>query len=265
MTDILLIDAGNTRIKWCKAESQAGFRDVISQATEESLDPAGCAGLVGELHGYACRYGLSQVLLCHVLGDEWAGLFQSLMVQKGLRVVVPMQGQSERLATRYADPSQLGKDRWLGCLAVAAQTQSALNLVVSFGTATTIDAVVASKIVSQDLRRPWLHLGGVILPGVETMFDSLNRKTRQLPLAELSNADWPTRTLDAIGSGVVTAQFAPVKEALRKLQHLAPQEEVSLWVSGGYSKSVMDIAGMASYQVPSLVFAGLLAAASEKS
>ncbi|NJM31928.1 MAG: type III pantothenate kinase [Limnobacter sp.] len=107
-------------------------------------------------------------------------------------------GNSALLQTRY-QADQLGTDRWLACLAVAAQTQVPINCVASFGTATTIDAVVESpcNTTATPCTKRWEHLGGVILPGVDLMFGSLARHASQLPQAALQDlTDFETRAVN---------------------------------------------------------------------
>jgi type III pantothenate kinase len=69
----------------------------------------------------------------------------------------------------YAEPSTLGVDRWLAVIAGHELTGGAA-CVIDAGTAMTIDVVSAEG----------LHVGGMILPGVQMMVDSLLRSTSDI-------------------------------------------------------------------------------------
>ena len=110
---------------------------------------------------------------------------------------------------------------------IAAHTQFPnKNLIVATcGTATTIDALTADGD----------FLGGMILPGLQLMANSLAKNTAQLPHieqhAQLSNL-FATDTDQAIASGCVHAQIGAIHCAVKNLeQHTGAP--VQLVISGG--------------------------------
>ncbi len=256
----LLIDAGNSRVKWqvCQKQSQGGF-DVITTdvvATEQLLLPNQPIDWFREL---SSKYPTIQhVVVASVLGLDW---LQGLRHAVGsVPLLVPRVQACSVLSCPYYHNQQLGIDRWLGCLALATESTFAVNLMVSFGTATTVDAVVQSSLVQQTASR-FVHLGGFIAPGVDLMMRSLSSATQQLPQFEFQAQDqaiWPTSTRQAICMGVQLAQQSVLENAIRLLHLQWPNEQVVVWVAGGaYSWFNLESLGCQVILIPNAVFKGL--------
>jgi type III pantothenate kinase len=99
----------------------------------------------------------------------------------------------------YADPGQLGADRWAALIG-ARQIHRGTVLVVNSGTATTVDVLSSSG----------FFRGGVILPGIELMKEALAARTAGLPFTRGEFAEQP-RTADAVESGNLLAQVGVVE------------------------------------------------------
>lgn len=182
---------------------------------------------------------------------------------------------------RYAQPAQLGADRWASALGLACQgliSPGETQMIVSAGTATTIDLVRVGRL---EAGRPDAEfLGGWILPGIGLMKDSLRTKTRDLdslmaaqpPVHAQANAQpdalietslaIPTNTHLAISQGIGLAQTGFIRQIAR--QHQA----AGLWLHGGDAQSwkacLSEQAGSAAgsikvHEAFHLAFAGLLA------
>lgn len=169
---------------------------------------------------------------------------------------------------RYANPQQLGTDRWIAAIGLAASAlirPGETHMIVSAGTATTIDLIRAS---SSEKQPSYEFLGGWIFPGVELMAASLRQGTRDLQLTIdgpcVADATIPNETRVAIAQGIGLAQTA----------WLAPLMErfaiEGVWLHGGAaaywqeSLRLVDSNGdlMNKLQVqPNLIFAGLMALA----
>jgi type III pantothenate kinase len=101
-----------------------------------------------------------------------------------------------------------GADRLLNSFA-AAEKYGVPCVVVSFGTATTIDVVSAER----------EYLGGLIAPGMKVSVDALALAASKLPKAELKK---PTKVIaqtteEAIQSGIVNGQIAMVEGLLKQI------------------------------------------------
>lgn len=237
---ILLIDAGNTRIKldWIRAGDARRAAQTIA-FTVAQIDDARrwLAGLpekpsraVGvNVAGEPVRVLLEALAGCAV---EWVGgSVQALGVRNG-----------------YRQPEQLGADRWAAMLGLAWHERmrsgggkQASALLVTFGTATTIDTLCpASPGGSIDGGEPAFDFpGGMILPGPAMMLASLSAGTANLPQAQGETALYPQHTHQAIVTGMAAAQAGAVlRQWLAGLRHNGLPPEI--YVSGGGWPMVRD-------------------------
>lgn len=241
---LLCIDAGNTLVKWCLLGTLGqDFSDAVnfsSQPTSELKPFENACTVLGDLLSPVLSDGdnpVAAVLLCSVLGPDFERAMRRLCEQHHLPLHVLSVNKKVPMRSAYENPSQLGKDRWAACLAVSQTSQAAVNLLVSFGTATTVDAVVNQA--------GWQHLGGFIVPGLRTMFDSLHVNTAELPLVELASPAalsasgfWPGTTQRAISEGVGRMQAAFVQSLINQLVHQYGQTPI-VWFCGGFAHQMM--------------------------
>ncbi|HEX4843047.1 MAG TPA: type III pantothenate kinase [Limnobacter sp.] len=241
----LYVDAGNTMVKLLPSLADAvpdwqnllpAVRSVpgdqwasLDQAIEHLQDIAPAMQHPG---------AYPVVHMCSVRGPAFEQVIREACTQLGWSLQVMQVQNNTLLQTQYKQATQLGKDRWAACLAVAAATSSKANLVVSFGTATTLDAVVHASLLSQgreSFSAKWVHLGGFIVPGVDTMLNSLAHATAQLPKAALDWVDWPNTTEQAIGAGVARQQISMVRDVMQALRSETGQTAPTLWCTGGHA------------------------------
>lgn len=194
---MLLIDAGNTRVKVGRAGSPDGRRDagfVALAHTELDRLPAWLATL-------PARPGAA-------IGVNVAGAAMGARIEALCGVPVrwvAATAEAGGVVNLYDDPSQLGTDRWVSMIGLAKRTSTAAVLA-SFGTATTVDTL--SPCPAEGCSRRFE--GGLILPGPELMRHSLATGTAGLPYAEGGGALFPRNTHAAISSGIVAAQAGAV-------------------------------------------------------
>ncbi len=237
---ILLLDSGNTRLK-CRAVSVfnegQSMQDQILAETSIANDEIAQLGVV--LQDYQQRFGqLAQCYGVSVAGELVQKRCEAI-VRQVLDTVSPIiwlvVTQSHLGLHNHYALDQMGKDRWYGVLgaythALAQRYDHQAFLYISFGTATTIDAVI-----EQD------YVGGVILPGVQLMQRSLFQGTAQLPEVRLPNTPaiaFPKATYVAIEAGIAIAQAGAVMRQVQKL-YRDYQCVPSLFVSGGARKGVL--------------------------
>ena len=238
--NILLVDAGNTRVKWALADTAAAPGQWLAHGAVlhaelatlpdawRGLDAA-CA-LVSNVAGAALRAQLADLLA--PLAVTW---FASRPALAGV-------------TNGYRDPGQLGCDRFAAAIGARALDPGKTLVVATCGTATTIDAIGADG----------RFVGGMILPGLALMAGSLARNTAQLPQAQPGAALPPTfadNTMDAIVSGCVNAQAGAIERAVAA--HGADQ----CIVSGGAAGYIVPALSIPHTVRANLVLAGLHAAA----
>lgn len=206
----LLIDAGNTLIKW--ALVNAG--DWVSGG---ALPVAQAGDLVQQ---FSATQDIRQIWASNVAGAEVAQHLHKTSVKLGsqLHVVIAQEAQCG-VRNGYSNPAQLGSDRWAALIA-AWHEVSGKCLVVNCGTATTIDT----------LSEQGEFTGGLILPGIELMQRSLVAGTDQLrPVQAGAYAQFPKNTSDAVFSGAIQASCGAIAAQYALLE----DDHAPIVLSGG--------------------------------
>ncbi len=243
----LLLDAGNTAIKW--AHSDAEGNRFIGTGIELRLNNEPLADRL------ATAWRLpraTRAFGCSVADDvtrqaieaaarDAAGIDVTwLAAQPHFAGVGPGYGLA--LINAYRDPEQLGADRWHAMIAACAKYPGESLVIASGGTATTVDCVRAESGGAS------VFVGGLIAPGADLMLASLARGTARLPLAEGRVQAHPDNTDDAIASGVHKAQLGLIERATREFAaellaegHAPPR----LLVTGGRARVLLVELGRA--------------------
>jgi len=162
------------------------------------------------------------------------------LIWQGSRLNQP--DQLITLHNGYAQPDQLGADRWasaVGALATGLipcdETRASTALIVSAGTATTMDLLRVEPTLSGECEASFL--GGWIWPGWGLMMQSLQSGTRDLQY-EFDNSALhglltpPTNSRSAISAGIGLAQAAPIA---RLIDEIRPD---TILLQGGAAESL---------------------------
>ena len=166
---VLLLDAGNSRVKWALIDAAAPGHRLSTGAC--SYTDSGFPGQLYSLWGDLPR--VDKVLLSCVAGS--AVITALSEVAGHCWGVSPDWLETEAeyagVINGYTDPQQLGVDRWLAMIGGRRSLVSPASMwVVDCGTAVTIDYV-------EDNGR---HRGGLILPGLKMMHDRMTLTTTAL-------------------------------------------------------------------------------------
>lgn len=232
---MLLLDIGNSRIKWALVE--AGRQSQMGTLEHSAL---ACLQQVFERISAPSR-----ILVSNVAGEEVARRVRELCAASGCSVEF-LKARSEQCGVRngYVQPQRLGSDRWAALIAAWHDVQGAC-LVVSCGTATTVDALSVRGV----------FLGGLILPGLDMMHGSLATGAAQLERDEGVLKDFPLDTADAIHSGVVRATLGAIESQFELL--CAKESGARCILSGGAVLKVMPHLSIPFDHVDNLVLRGL--------
>lgn len=243
---LLVIDIGNSRIKW-------GFHGDGQWLSFGALPRA-------DAHRLASVWAEQPVPLralgCNVADVDSMGQIEQALRASGLPIQwVRSQASQCGLVNGYDDPAQLGADRWVGMLAARnrVQGQGKSCVVLSAGTAVTIDAVTAAG----------EFIGGVILPGAAIMAEALERGTAALKRRPGHFRLPPTNTADAIATGT----FMAVAGALRRMQDVLKHRDDSdceIFITGGGATDLQATLDCPSTLIPNLVLEGLLVIAAQQ-
>lgn len=245
----LLIDAGNTRLKWCWCDAD-GLPSTLRHAEYDALEERGAALFERG------KSGVDEVLVCSVAGDDVRQLLTECFSTWN---VTPRffrsQKQSCGVLNAYASPERLGVDRWLAMIGAWSLRREAA-CIVDCGTAMTIDAL-------DDSGR---HLGGMIVPGLALMRDALTDPAHGiLPAAPASEAAAPAApallardTGSAIDAGVLYASVALIERVYADLEKEL-DTRLSLYLSGGDADLIAPLLSCESRAEPMLIFRGMMA------
>ncbi|MDT8466404.1 type III pantothenate kinase [Alcaligenes nematophilus] len=240
----LLIDSGNTRIKlgWCHPLSGARESQPVSVHADQ-LDQLAVwlEASQAPLQEFAQQKGV-QALGVNVAGPQVQAQIDAAVSRLGLGPVRWLQAQEQAfgLHNDYEQAGQLGADRWASLLGLSDLLTQEYPvdqgaLLISFGTATTIDLLGPAQ---NGVRH---FLGGSILPGPSLMLASLKQNTAQLPEAHGQTAAFPRNTQEAISTGVAAAQAGAVLRQWEKgRQHLGHSPLVFL-AGGGRALAQQEL------------------------
>ncbi len=198
----LLIDIGNSRLKWAVAEGldlTTGEPLVNSSVNAESLRVIWQLLAINPKRlGIAC-VGPTQ------LAQVAAEIARELWPAIDIHYARP-RPQALGVINGYLHPEKLGVDRWLSMIAAFQTYQSAL-CVAGCGTAITIDMINVSG----------RHLGGLICPGLHLMKNALAVGTENLePVLDQYPFSLAGFTDAAIYNGAVAAVCGAIEHAVRK-------------------------------------------------
>lgn len=245
----LLVDAGNTRVKWALADAGAPLGQWRMQGAMAHglLDT-----LIGEWQAVLAEPGRAPV---RVLAANVAGGGVRAAIEGALRVCAPgaavewFSSVAQRAGVRngYRAPAQLGCDRFAAAIGARALAPGCAVVIANCGTATTVDALTADG----------TFIGGMILPGLRLMSGALARNTAQLPQIDAGTALPPVfadNTHDAILSGCLAAQAGAIGRAV------AAHGGAACIISGGAAPLIAPALAVPARHVDNIVMLGLHAA-----
>jgi len=200
----LLIDVGNTRIKWRLVGSDYNTGDVTHYGELKDL-----ASYIKTLVTEEVRVLLAAVNqtaeLTHLLAD---GNFHSVTVTRS-------ELSQAGLRNSYLHPERMGVDRWLAMVAAFTQIKESGQckgvIVVDAGSALTIDIVDSAG----------EHLGGYIVPGLLMAQEALFANTERVIQYNEVTADSQrydkykklgNNTIQCVEYGVINQMLALVKQ-----------------------------------------------------
>lgn len=231
---MLLIDAGNSRIKWAMTEG-----GVWRQQNVLENKHASALGVT-----FSELSPPDKILISNVAGENMAQQLIAACAAWHCPVeFIAAKAMQCGVRNLYEFPAQLGSDRWAALIA-AWQQERAACLVVNCGTATTVDALSAEG----------EFLGGLILPGVAMMHSSLIAGAAQLTPEAGVWREFPRNTADAIFSGAIQATVGAVR---MQFETLAARGSVRCLLSGGAADNVQMHLKLPVIRVDNLVLRGL--------
>lgn len=229
----LLLEFGNTRIKWVLVDDDGAHGEPVSVGHD---DPSWITPITATTPDTVCyasvaAAGTQQPLL------DWT---ESCGMAAPCRIV--STAHAGGVTNAYAEPSCLGVDRLLACVAAHQRFPGESVLVADAGTALTIDYVAADG----------QHEGGLICPGVTTMRHAIRIDTQVRAADRAPRSELLGRSTDAaVGQGTLQAALGLLARVRTSL------EPAHLLITGGEAPLLAPYLAGDFELVPALVLEGL--------
>ena len=246
----LLIDVGNTNIKFGLAERQGlGVSFALPTDPAATPDSLGLA-IATALSFHGCRPAdVETAIVASVVPQLKPILEKAVSRYLGVRLRVVPDDVPVPLKNLYGRPHEVGADRLVTAYAgrLAASTPSVI--VIDFGTATNFDCVTDNA-----------FLGGLICPGLMTSLSGLVRHTAKLPHVALDPGDGALSigrsTSECLNQGFVFGFADMVQGVTTRLRaHLGG--EVQVLATGGFAEKLAPICPVLRDVRPELLLEGL--------
>ena len=224
---LLTIDIGNSSIKAAIFDKNK----LIHQFREKYLS---------EFISIIKNHPHENIAICSVVPEMTKNL--SVKIKEEFRIIpfILTKDIKSNIEIEYKTPETLGIDRL--CSAEGAyfllKNSEKYNeyrdgvyiLTIDFGTATTINII----------EYPGKFIGGLIAPGIEMMFESLNEKTAQLPDVNVSHFSSiiGNDTNSSIASGVVSSITGMIKKTINYLKKGKSGKDIFIYITGGNAKKI---------------------------
>jgi len=238
---MILLDCGNSQIK------AQYFRAGRLQAS------------------FACRYTIdwndrlthwmeplecTQAYLCSVLDSARQARVDACLLQRFAAKVTRFRSEAQALGVTngYDEPGRLGTDRWMALLGAAAMTDTDC-IVIDAGSAITLD------LLSADGR----HLGGAIMPGLNTSIDSFKRIFSHIDFNHAAIAVVASPGCSTEAAIQIDYQHHSIESLPTLVNRWIPllKEETTLLLAGGDAGRVQRLLVQSARIVPDLVFRGM--------
>lgn len=239
---ILLVDIGNSQIKWTTIQSK-----VLADSRYFSRPKTGIKAALNK--AWKSLDDIEAVFVSNVAGDKIAAQLTEWIDKQWQLTPVFVQSEKRRfgVTNAYEQPETLGVDRWLAIVA-GRQHARQVTCVIDCGTAITVDIVTEKG----------QHQGGLIVPGLSLMkkmltdnTDALGNVTQESEFNLLA-----TNTHTAIQAGTLYMVTATLENLINDLQQNFT-DEVRFLITGGDAEEIIPLMPQPLIHEPDLVLKGL--------
>jgi type III pantothenate kinase len=246
----LLIDIGNSRLKWAWQENGRLTRlDSVEH-------PKGRFDSFAKKQ-WGDRPAPERVLMSAVGPPRIRQAVEKYALKAWSRDVVTLESPASGngVVNAYDAPARLGSDRWAALVAVHEAYQAAA-CIVDCGTAITLDAINADGV----------HQGGLIVPGLNLMRTAISSTApgvqldgggKQMPASLLAR-----NTEDAVVGGTLYGVIAMIDRMVADITSEMGMDTVCV-ITGGDAPAVLPLLAGEFIHRPNLVLEGLGVIATE--
>ena len=189
------------------------------------------------LKSFLNKHEISNIAISSVVPQKFKLITELLSASYNFKPYTINKDSRFNLIIDYKTPETLGIDR-------ICSTEGAFNLcknklisdtyllTIDFGTATTFSIV----------KNPNIFIGGLIAPGINTMFKSLATQTSQLPDLTMDNYKFVigNDTNSSIASGIINSAAGLVDKVINHLNNLDDCSNLIIYATGGMSGKLQN-------------------------
>lgn len=238
----LLVDAGNSRLKYAELDAAGNIcaQAALAYAGRPVLD-----AFVSLLDAFP---QLQRITLVHVLARPFDEAVQAVCHQRGIPLhSVRPQKSAYGIVSGYQMPAALGADRFVGLVAARQVAEGRACLVIDCGTAVTVDALDAHG----------LHLGGLILPGLQLSAEALLARTQNRMSCSFDEpVVFAPNTGQAVGGGCLFGLAGAIEGICARMQEAMSEVPLRL-LAGGDAERLHGYLPGSYHLEPDLLMRGL--------
>jgi len=246
----LLFDIGNTRIKWVlEVSGDFEFEGVVAHKEFDMSNLQACLDQLSSGVESIWASSVASKEVEHQL-EGWASQFLQMTINWA-----DVQASCAGVVNGYEDLSRLGVDRWMAVLgANQYKSQHGLSdcnvVIIDAGTAVTIELLTVKG----------CYQGGVILPGLRLMHDSLVGQTEGIVSKLVDSVSVLGQNTQAcVNSGVRFGLLGAIERVLNEILSLPEVEssQVLVLLTGGDADFIAENSNLDYKIEPQLVLSGL--------
>jgi len=238
---MILLDCGNSQIK--AQYFQAG-RLLASFACSYKVDWSD--RLTRWMEPLEC----TQAYLCSVLDSARQARLDACLEPRFAANMSRFRSEPQALGITngYVEPGRLGSDRWMALLGAAAMTDTDC-IVIDAGSAITVD------LLSADGR----HLGGAIMPGLNTSIEAFKRIFSYIDFNHAAIVEEASPGGSTEAAIQIDYQHHSIESLPTLVNRWIPllQDDLTLLLAGGDAVRVRGLLAHSARIVPDLVFRGM--------
>lgn len=249
-------DLGNTRLKWGRMVSEVAETGAARAPDMETLpaapiDDEASWGEIWRASGWetaGAEWRISTV------NPDAAERFGRFLADRGGIARWARSARDVAIPNRLDRPEATGADRALAVLAALRRYGRGPGLVISCGTAITVERIDESGVWD----------GGAIAPGLPALSHALHHLAAQLPRIDRFEpvVPWGRSTVPAMTAGLFWGAVGTVRELIAR-QSADLSSPWRVWTGGDAERLAPWIDGESAMIAPDLVLRGLLALATE--
>ncbi len=240
---ILLIDVGNTRIKWRYLEKDEFFGGG-QQIHQGNLTQELMETLWGELASP------ESVWVVNVAGTKIAAQISRWATSRWKLEAhfVSSSKHQCNVTNGYNEPERLGADRWMALIGAGRIVQGAC-CVADCGTAVTVDC----------MNQNHEHIGGLIIPGLMMMPKCVSDNTAQVTFTQGESALFGRDTSTCLLSGALHSIIGTLQRVAGLMEKRFSSHPTCI-ITGGDAPLLLPWLDKEWHYEPDLIFIGLAAA-----